>query len=255
MTVLKPRHSPILPLVLGIAIAAARLPTASPSLAESESQDRVRLVLPAKGRATEARRIDAAGQAVVNLGEMARREALLGPRKGEIRAKVMEELEEPEEPFSPFAPATIQPSAMRPGSIQAPQAIQVASPSPTSSFIGLDDIPMVDSLYIIIPPDCGGAVGPTKVMSGLNNNYRVFNKNWSSISINRYGNVGLLRRGISLVVDYGQARVGTGTGTLFTLASNTHFCSAPVATYSATEDTLFVVTHLSSTGATYSVDL
>ena len=343
MTVLKPRHSPILPLVLGIAIAAARLPTASPSLAESESQDRVRLVLPAKGRATEARRIDAAGQAVVNFGEMARREALLGPRKGEIRAKVMEELEEPEEPFSPFAPATIQPSAMRPGSIQAPQAIQVASPSPTSSFIGLDDIPMVDSLYIIIPPDCGGAVGPTKVMSGLNNNYRVFNKadgsvvstvgtatfwapsgetalngltdprtlydpynnrwiavmqtvttgagdillgvsqtsdpngswflyrfpigftldfpivgfnkNWISISINRYSNVGLFQRGINLVVDYGQARAGTGTGTLFTLASNTHFCSAPVATYSATEDTLFVVTHLSSTGATYSVDL
>src|SRR5438093_1364222 len=176
MTVLKPLHSPILPLVLGIAIAAARLPTASPSLAESESQEKVRLVLPAKGRATEARRIDAAGQAVVNFGEMARREALLGPRKGEIRAKVMEELEEPEEPFSPFAPATIQPSAMRPGSIQAPQAIQVAAPSPTSSFIGLDDIPMVDSSYIVIPPDVNGAVGLTKIFQAQNNNVRVLDK-------------------------------------------------------------------------------
>src|SRR5882672_3583285 len=340
MAVLNPRHSRFLPLALGIALSAAQLLSSSPALAESESGEKVRLVLPAKGRATDARRINAAGQAVVNFGEMSRREELLGPRKGEIRAKVMEELEEPEEPFSPLAPPSIQLSPLRPGSIRAPLGIQVISPSP--SFMGLDDIAMVDSLYIVIPPDCGGAVGPTKVMSGLNNNYRVFNKadgsvvstvgtatfwapsgetalngltdprtlydpynnrwiavmqtvglsgdillgvsqtsdpngawflyrfaigfqidfpivgfnkNWISISINRYSNAGLFQRGINLVVDYGQARAGVGTGTLFTLATNTHFCSAPAATYSATEDTLFVITHLTSTGPTYSVDL
>ncbi|HYR51471.1 MAG TPA: Calx-beta domain-containing protein [Candidatus Dormibacteraeota bacterium] len=342
MAVLNPRHSQFLPLALGIALSAAQLLSSSPALAESESGEKVRLVLPAKGRATDARRINAAGQAVVNFGEMSRREELLGPRKGEIRAKVMEELEEPEEPFSPYAPPSIELSPLRPGSIQSPSGIQVVSPSPTQSFMGLDDIAMVDSLYIVIPPDCGGAVGLTKVMSGLNNNYRVFNKadgsvvstvgtatfwapsgetalngltdprtlydpynnrwiavmqtvglsgdillgvsqtsdpngawflyrfaigfqidfpivgfnkNWISISINRYSNAGLFQRGINLVVDYGQARAGVGTGILFTLATNTHFCSAPTATYSATEDTLFVITHLTSTGPTYSVDL
>ena len=341
MAVLNPRHSRFLPLALGIAIAAARLLNASPALAESESAEKVRLVLPAKGRTTDAQRIVAAGKAVVNFGELARREEMLGPRKGEIRAKVMDELEEPEEPFSPLALPSIQRSPLRPGSVQSSLGIQVVSPSPTQSFMGLDDIAMVDSLYIVIPPDCGGAVGPTKTMSGLNNNYRIFNKadgsvvstvgtatfwapsgetalngltdprtlydpynnrwiavmqtvglsgdillgvsqtsdpngawflyrfaigfqldfpivgfnkNWISISINRYSNAGLFQRGINLVVDYGQARSGVGTGTLFTQATGTHFCSAPAATYSATEDTLFVVTHLTSATGTYSVD-
>jgi hypothetical protein len=34
----------------------------------------------------------------------------------------------------------------------------------------------------------------------------------------------------------------------------THFCSAPCVTHSASEDTLFVVTHLSSSGGTFAVD-
>ena len=38
----------------------------------------------------------------------------------------------------------------------------VASPSPTSSFMGLDDVPMADSNYIIIPPDIAGGVGPAR---------------------------------------------------------------------------------------------
>ncbi len=336
-------HSRSLPLVILLALAGQSLvPAYSARAAESESREKVRVVLPAPGKATEAQRIYAAGSAVVNFEDLSRREALLGPRKGEIRAKVMEEVEEPEEPLSAFAPAP-QLSGLRPGSAQSRLGIQVASPSPTSSFIGLDDIPMVDSLYIVIPPDCGGAVGPLKILSGLNNNYRVFNKadgsvvstvgtatfwapsgetalngltdprtlydpynnrwiavmqtvtsgagdillavsqtsdpngswleyrfpigftidfpivgfnkNWISISINRYSNLGAFQRGINFVVDYGQARAGTGTGTLFTQAANSHFCSAPAVTYSATEDTLFVITHLSSTGGTYSVDL
>ena len=46
----------------------------------------------------------------------------------------------------------------------------------TASFIGLDDIPMVDSSYIIIPPDVDGAVGRTKILESLNNNYRILDK-------------------------------------------------------------------------------
>src|SRR5947207_3223599 len=145
MAVLTPRASRFLPLCLGIALSAAQLLSSSPALAESESGEKVRLVLPAKGRATDARRINAAGQAVVNFGELSRREELLGPRKGEIRAKVMDELEEPEEPFSALALPQSQLSPLRPGSVQAPLGIQVVSPSPTQSFMGLDDIAMPDS--------------------------------------------------------------------------------------------------------------
>src|SRR5437899_12862210 len=47
--------------------------------------------------------------------------------------------------------------------------------------MGLNDIPMVDSSYIVIPPDVGGAVGPNKLMSGHNNNYRIFNKSDGSV--------------------------------------------------------------------------
>jgi len=81
-----------------------------------------------------------------------------------------------------------------------------------------------------------------------------FNKNWISISINRYSNIGAFQRGINLVVDYGQARSGVGTGTLFTQPTGTHFCSAPCATYSSTSDTMYVVTHLSSGAGTYALD-
>src|SRR5262249_51971368 len=75
------------------------------------------------------------------------------------------------------------PPLMAPRSILSPTGVAVVSPAPTKTFIGLDDIPMVDSLYIVIPPDVGGAVGPTTLMSGHNNNYRVFDKsNGSELS-------------------------------------------------------------------------
>jgi len=212
--------------------------------------------------------------------------------------------------------------------------------------MGLDDVPMADSSFIVIPPDVGGAVGPTKIMEAFNNNYRIrdkatgvtqvtlgtatfwgpvtltterlsltdprtlydpynnrwiavmqttlspgklllaisqtndpsgawneysfptstmqikrldfpivgFNKNWVSISINGYTAQGAFVSGVNLVVNYPLARTGTGSGTLFSLANGTGFCSAPSVTYSTTQDTLFVVTHLSSSGATYQMD-
>src|SRR5207248_11449063 len=81
-----------------------------------------------------------------------------------------------------------------------------------------------------------------------------FNKNWISVNINRFSTTGAFTQGVNLVLDYGQARAGVGTGTLFTLPANTGFCAGPATTYSATEDTLFVVTHLSSGGGTYTFD-
>jgi len=43
-------------------------------------------------------------------------------------------------------------------------------------FAGLDDIRNLSTGYSYIPPDTDGAVGLTKVMSGLNNNYRIWTK-------------------------------------------------------------------------------
>ncbi len=277
--------------------------------------------------------------AVVNFADLARQEASGQVPRIAVRPRPVnnnESGDEGEEPGAGRLPLT--PSAIAP-----PFVPFATSPPPTQTFIGLDDIAMVDSSYIVIPPDVSGAVGPTKVMQGCNNNYRVldkstgavintvgtatfwapvvamnerasltdprmaydpyanrwlaamqtyttgagkllvavsltsdpngawylynfntgytidypilgFNKNWISVSVNRYSNIGLFQRGINLVVNYPLAQGGTGTGTIFTLPSNSGFCASPCLTYSNTSDTLYAVTHLSSGGATYTLD-
>jgi hypothetical protein len=295
----------------------------------AEPPAKVRLIPPVAGVVHNARQINALSTTVVNFTELSHKKP---PAGGEVRALVTVEVgEDPLEPISQISP----------GPPEAPSAVQTPSPSPTSNFMGLDDIPMVDSLYIIIPPDVGGAVGPTRVMDGHNNNYRVidkatgavistvgtatfwapsgetdlngltdprtlydpynncwiavmqtistnnflvgvsqtsdpagnwflyrfnsgntpidfpnvgFNKNWIAISINQFTKAGLFSNGLVLAVNYPQALAGTGTGTLFSLAHNSGFCVSPAATYSATEDTLFAITHLASSGATYTID-
>src|SRR6266481_1637587 len=141
-----------------------------PSLAQSDHRY-VRLIHPVPGRVRNAKQVDAAGKAVVNFKDLERQQENSGKPKPPVQALILPEVEEPEEPVSTLSP----------GSPQAPVSPQVASPAPSQSFMGLDDIPMADSSYIVIPPDCGGAVGPTKLMSGLNNNYRIFNKSDGSV--------------------------------------------------------------------------
>ncbi len=293
--------------------------------------------LPVGGGIVPGQPIRAVGSAVVNFSELARREALGQGVRPPVRPLLLPELEEDGEPgansFGPPAAAPLLTPA-------TPQAVMLASPSPDISYMGLDDIPMVDSSYIVIPPDVDGGVGPTRLFEGLNNNYRVidkstgatistvgtatfwaptgaalnvltdprivydpynnvwiaemqtfqssadilvgvsqtsdpagawylyrfntgvsidfpnlgFNKNWIVVSINRYSSGGTFQRGITLIVNYPQARAGVGTGTIVTQAANTHFCSAPCATFSSTSDTEYVVTHLSSSSATYTLD-
>jgi hypothetical protein len=271
---------------------------------------------------------------VVNFSELARLDKLRGGARPEVRPLIMNELEEPDEPLGQPAPASLF-SPVRPF---------VASQSPIQTYQGLDDIPMADSSYIVIPPDCGGAVGPTKVMQGLNNNYRIlnkadgsvvstvgtatfwaptgetdlngltdprtlydpynnrwivemqstttgagdiligvsqtsdpsgawnlykfptgatidfpivgFNRDWVVVTINQYNGGGAFQHGIVLICDYGQLRAGTLSSTLVgaAFANGTHFCTAPCVTYSATSDTLYLVTHLLSSGATYEFD-
>jgi len=315
--------------LIQVAGATAKDPEARESAVQS--------VLPVGGTTAEATPATLVRSAVVNFTDLARREALGEFGRPPVRPMIRRRgLVDPAEPTS----------AVEPGAFAAPPFVPfVASPSPSSSFMGLDDIPMVDSSYIVIPPDVGGAVGLTRTLVGFNNNYRVqnktdgsvvatvgtatfwaaatggahlneltdprtlydpyndrwivvmqtvttgagliligvsqtadpagswflysfatgvtldfpnlgFNKNWIAVAINRYNVAGLFQRGITLVVNYPQARAGTlASGTLFTQAVNTHFTSSPCATYSATEDTLFVVTHLGSADASYFVDV
>ncbi len=285
--------------------------------------------------------------AVVNFADLARREALGVATVPPIRVLLFPEYEDPPEPPAPTSTNSLQsltPPDFRPG---FPTAF-VASPSPTNNYMGLDDIPMVDSSYIVIPPDIAGGVGPAKVMESFNNNYRIrdkatgaiqltvgtatfwnpvvtnkallngltdprtvydpyqnrwlvamqttnnpglilfgvsfgsdpaggwylyavspgfttsplldfpilgFNKNWLCVTINAYTSGGAFSRGGTMIANYLQAAAGTlGSVTTVSHVSGTHFSTSPCVTLSATEDTLFLVTHLSSGGATYMVD-
>jgi hypothetical protein len=73
-----------------------------------------------------------------------------------------------------------------------------------------------------------------------------FNKNWVVVSINMFSST--FHDGRSLVIDYPTLRTGTLSSTYFTGQS---FCLHPATTYSAAENTEYLVAHLSSAGATY----
>jgi len=284
----------------------------------------------------------ATAHATVNFSDLARTErlsTLAGERPIRVLLREQDESFEQQNEMGEHAPV----SGLDVFTAQRSLTLNAASPSPTTSFIGLDDIPMVDSMYIIIPPDVSGAVGPTRLFQGSNNDYRVldkatgatittvgtatfwapvvpaanrldltdprtlydpynnrwiaemqtvtsgaglillgisqtsdpagawnlysfatgatidfpnvgFNKNWITVAINGYSHGGTFAHGLTLAVNYPSARSGTGTGTLFTQSPGTHFCSSPCVTYSPTSDTLYVITHLSSSGATYTID-
>ena len=335
----------LLALVIGVAFVIA----GSARLSRSANN---RSAAPAGAIPLSAAPIKPEASAVINMADLAAAEQAArqaGAEVPPVRVLLFPELEDPAEPTGPAAPAAPSLQA-NPFSALGPQGALLASPPATQDYMGLDDIPMVDSSYIVIPPDVAGGVGPTRVMETFNNNFRVrdkatgatlttvgtatfwapvtlgnerngltdprctydpyscrwlvcmqttttnaavlvgvsqtsdpagawflyrytglsgsaggnylldypilgFNKNWIAVTINRFTSpAGAFSYGICLALDYPQAKVGVGTGSLFTLsggAGSTHFCASPAWTYSPTEDTLFVVTHLGSAGATY----
>ena len=116
-------------------------------------------------------------RATVNMMQLSKAEAFGQMVRPTVRVRQLEEAEEGganEMGFEPGAKILGPPALALP---PPPSLLPlVASPSPSVSYQGLDDIPMVDSSYIIIPPDVGGAVGPSKVMETFNNNYRIRDK-------------------------------------------------------------------------------
>jgi hypothetical protein len=333
---------------IALALASAlHFPAALPAAERDGDEDRERVMEtapavdppPSIAPGTPA---ELAAAAVVNFAELAEREALDQGLRPPVRPRLIEDGEN-EMDWEPGANRVGSPS---PEALSTPPPFVpfVASPSPSVTFMGLDDIAMVDSSYIVIPPDVDGAVGSSKIMEAFNNNYRIrdkatgttistvgtatfwasvvaaserasltdprtiydpynnrwivamqtfttgagkilvgvsqtsdpsgawylynfnsgatidfptvgFNKNWISVAINQYTGGGAFSKGINLIVNYPLARTGTGSGTIITtLAAGSHFCSAPCVTYSSTAESLFIVTHLSSTSATYTLD-
>ena len=334
------------------ALAAAALLVGNAAAAETNSEaerEREReahatpLTVAQSGVEMTGRTVRVVGSATVNFAELARIDAQQRASRPVPEPRVLQwaEVNENEAevqtstPFTPMIP------------MRSP-VLDIASPSPSISYQGLDDIPMADSSYIIIPPDVGGGVGPTRVMDTHNNNYRVqdkttgatiltvgtatfwnpvvtnktllnqltdprttydpvqnrwlvcmqtvnnpglilfgvsqtsdpagswflyavtpgftsaprldfpiigFNKNWLVVTINAYTSAGSFSRGGTMIASYPQAAAGTlASVTNVTQASGSHFCTAPCVTISATEDTLYLVTHLSSGSGTYVVD-
>jgi hypothetical protein len=81
-----------------------------------------------------------------------------------------------------------------------------------------------------------------------------FNKNWVAIGWNQFTiNTLAFTDGRMLVLDYPALRAGTATGTIFTGATAAigGFCMHPATTFSTTEETLYIPTHIGSAGATY----
>src|SRR5262249_55533309 len=116
--------------------------------------------------------------ATVNFSDMAKL-ASRAPQVngGEPRPLLTSELNEEFETSDGLSSVVQQsPQITAQSSGDAHPRLLVASPAPSVNYAGLDDVPMADSNYIIIPPDVAGGVGPTKVMESFNNNYRIRDK-------------------------------------------------------------------------------
>jgi len=322
---------------MGVLWAVSALVLAAPGWAAEADAPR----LPAGGTRLEARPARVVGSAVVRFADLARADAARRALEGALAPLVIlqgEETPEGEGEAEPFTPTPRESYAFPvPG-----LAPLVPSPAPAQSFKGLDDIPRVGTTSIVIPPDVDGAVGPDKILEGLNNNYRIFdkasgtvsstvsiltfwaatggsavfdpktlydpvqqrwiavalsdarsaassiligvsqtsdpsgawnlyrvlgdstgvnwvdfpclgfNKNWIAVNVNLFTIASSTGAGSRcLMIDYAQARSGTLAGSF---ANGTGFCSSPVATFSPTEPTLYVPTHLSSASGTYRLD-
>ena len=120
--------------------------------------------------------VEAAQSAVVNMAALARQDTARPAPSGPSIVRVAPKPLGPPEPAAgtpPFLPQFLPP--------EAGLSPQLPSPSPAQDFAGLDDIANLSDGYRYIPPDTDGAVGLTKVMSGLNNNYRIFTKDTGAV--------------------------------------------------------------------------
>jgi hypothetical protein len=110
--------------------------------------------------------------AAVDLRQLARFDAQrLGP-SGPLTPFL---LPEPQEKAEPNVAITL-PSPFGPLPGADPQRAALPSPAPSASFVAHLDAPRAGTSTSVIPPDTNGAVGLTKLMVSLNNNYVIEDK-------------------------------------------------------------------------------
>ncbi len=163
---------PSLRVLLPAALLVLALPLGARAETESEREARVprRVNDPTVMFGTP---VPLAGSGVVHLEELARRERLV-PASVRPPVRILDHPELIENEGDVPEPDIFGPP---PAPLRfLPRNVNIAGPPVATSFPGLDDIPMVDSSYIIIPPDVNGAVGPSKIFQNLNNNVRILNK-------------------------------------------------------------------------------
>ena len=160
---------PLLPrTTLAFCIAALVLASAHAASGRGAADDG----LPRVEHAVPMSSVQVVGTAVVNLADLARQEARVPKAvRPPVRPLIQNEKDGEEDMQQPDERGLAPLSDFRVG-----RMLDVASPAPALSFAGLDDIAMVDSSYIIIPPDVNGAVGRTRIFQNLNNNVRVLDK-------------------------------------------------------------------------------
>ena len=127
---------------------------------------------------TSAGKVEATARAVVNMAELALQEARKAVPSGEWRGQVTPNVGPKTGGKEPAGTLIVPPGTMR-----TEEALPlVPSPSPSTNFSAMEDIPRVGTTDITIPPDTYGAVGLTKVMSTMNNKLS-FNLKANTINI------------------------------------------------------------------------
>ncbi|MET0648142.1 MAG: immunoglobulin-like domain-containing protein [Pyrinomonadaceae bacterium] len=151
---------------------------------------------PVRQESSESARPDVV--VTVNFAELAAPTAAAAKRSARAAAQSVEEGEAAPAPLtindSTGEPAVVGSEAKGgPGAADnasGPVALAATSPAPASSFLGQEDGPKVGTGTFTIPPDTMGAVGLDRVLTHVNNNYRVHNKTTgaalSTVSINTF---------------------------------------------------------------------
>jgi hypothetical protein len=114
----------------------------------------------------------AAAASVVSFARLAKIEAQRPKASGPLTPFLLPEPQEKGEPNSHItlpSPFPVLPSTDE-------YTAGVPSPSPTASFLAHADSPRVGTAISVVPPDTDGAVGLSKVMVTLNNNYVIEDK-------------------------------------------------------------------------------
>jgi hypothetical protein len=131
-----------------------------------------------RGRQLKGEPVKAEARAEINVAKLAREQADkptdFTPRASAPLNPVFRE--EDVLPIEEIAPAANEAPRISSPKTSSPSSPDVASPSPATSYIGHSDVPKVGTGSIVIPPDTTGAVGLTKSVTSLNNNFVIHTK-------------------------------------------------------------------------------